>query len=494
MLTDLLFEAGRFVYTAAGRDRARDAPLGADRVVAGVGDRAARARRGARAFSEIGWWGHNLLILTLLNVLPLSKHFHIITGLPNVFFRKLEPLGALAKQDLENATSFGTSHIDQFTWKQVLDMYTCTECGRCSSNCPATMTGKPLAPRQLLLESARLPLRAPERAAQRQAAERRVAERRRRRRRRAAERPRAFGAEPDRRRQRHPRRGAVELQHLPRLRGGLPGDDRVRRQDRRHAPQPGPGGGALPRRADAHLQGHGDAVEPVGPRPGEARRVDRGARRRPLLADKPDAEYLYYVGCGGAFDDRNKKTTIAFAKILQKAGVDFAIMGKEELCNGDSARRLGNEYLYQSMAQMLVEVLQRLRREEDHRQLPALLQHLQQRVPAVRRHATRSIHAAELVKQLLEQRKIDAQDATASTASRSPTTTPATTAASTTCTTRRARSSRRSRATAPKEMERHGRTRHVLRRRRRPHVDRGGSRQARQPAPYRAGAGDAARA
>src|SRR5207248_11767471 len=68
------------------------------------------------------------------------------------YFKKLEPTGALSKQDLENATRYGTSHIDQFDWKQVLDMYSCTECGRCSSQCPATATGKPLAPRQLLLD------------------------------------------------------------------------------------------------------------------------------------------------------------------------------------------------------------------------------------------------------------------------------------------------------------------------------------------------------
>jgi Fe-S oxidoreductase len=77
----------------------------------------------------------------------------------------------------------------------------------------------------------------------------------------------------------------------------------------------------------------------------------------PTIADKPDAEYLYYVGCAGAFDDRNKKTTQAFAKLLKAAGVDFACLANEEPCNGDSARRLGNEYLYQSMAQMCVETM-----------------------------------------------------------------------------------------------------------------------------------------
>ena len=106
----------------------------------------------AAGVSNVAWWVHNLVVLAFLNLLPLSKHFHIITSVPNVFFKKLEPTGALAKQDLENATRFGSSHIDHFTWKQVLDMFTCTECGRCSSQCPATATGKPLAPRQLLLD------------------------------------------------------------------------------------------------------------------------------------------------------------------------------------------------------------------------------------------------------------------------------------------------------------------------------------------------------
>jgi Fe-S oxidoreductase len=76
----------------------------------------------------------------------------------------------------------------------------------------------------------------------------------------------------------------------------------------------------------------------------------------PLISERPNAEYLYYVGCAGAFDDRAKKTTIALVKLLKKAGVDFAILGNDEPCNGDTARRLGNEYLYQTMAQTAIEI------------------------------------------------------------------------------------------------------------------------------------------
>src|SRR5690606_19816098 len=97
--------------------------------------------------SNAAWWIHNGVILVFLNLLPGSKHFHIITAVPNVFFGKIEPKGRLAKVDFTvDEPRFGRSQPQQFTWKQTLDMYSCTECGRCSSMCPATATGKPLAP------------------------------------------------------------------------------------------------------------------------------------------------------------------------------------------------------------------------------------------------------------------------------------------------------------------------------------------------------------
>ena len=98
----------------------------------------------APTIAEVGFWMHNLIVLTFLNLLPLSKHIHIITAIPNVFFGSLRPRGALSKDDPEAP--------EKFTWKQVLDMYSCTECGRCSAVCPATASGSALAPRQLILD------------------------------------------------------------------------------------------------------------------------------------------------------------------------------------------------------------------------------------------------------------------------------------------------------------------------------------------------------
>jgi Fe-S oxidoreductase len=300
----------------------------------------------AATMSNVGWWIHNLIILVFVNLLPVSKHFHIITAVPNVFFKKLEPTGALSKQDLgENAISFGTSYINQFTWKQVLDMYSCTECGRCSSHCPATISGKSLAPRQLLLNlrdylyenqdtvlKAELP--SPEAA---------------------VEAPFTIGENVVGENLIHDDvlwactscRACEEA--CPVL---IEYVDKIVDM-RRHLVQE-------EARFPAELTRMFKAMETQGNPWG----VDASTRADwangldiPTLAEKPDAEYLFFVGCAGSFDDRNKRTTQALAKVLAAAEVDFAILGAEEPCNGETARRIGNEYLFQSMAEMAVETL-----------------------------------------------------------------------------------------------------------------------------------------
>lgn len=116
----------------------------------------------ARTLSEVGWWTHNLVVLSFLNLLPLSKHFHIITAVPNVFFGRLEPKSVPRTMGVDEARAAGVASLsgapggiaslDQFNWKQVLDMYSCTECGRCTAACPATASGTALAPRQFILD------------------------------------------------------------------------------------------------------------------------------------------------------------------------------------------------------------------------------------------------------------------------------------------------------------------------------------------------------
>nr|MBP9212631.1 (Fe-S)-binding protein [Bacteroidota bacterium] len=101
------------------------------------------------------WWAHIGLVLAFLNYLPYSKHLHVLTSIPNVFFASLKPKGALEPINLqdETLTKFGASDIEDLTWKQLLDGYTCTECGRCESVCPANLTGKPLSPRKIIVDT-----------------------------------------------------------------------------------------------------------------------------------------------------------------------------------------------------------------------------------------------------------------------------------------------------------------------------------------------------
>jgi len=386
MLAGLVYDGGRIVAQQNDLLVSREARWAPLSTLVGLG--LAMVGTGfALQASNVAWWVHNLVVLVFLDLLPPSKHFHIITAIPNIFFAKLEPKGQLSKQDLENDTRFGTSHIDQFTWKQVLDMFSCTECGRCSSNCPATATKKPLAPRQLLLD-----LRDYLYSHQDEIIEKRS-------------RPgNGDGAEP-------PEVGENIV-------GSVIHDDTLWACNtcraceeacppmieyvdkivdmRRHLVQEE---ARFPKELTRTFKNMETQSNPWG-LDSEKRFEWAEKMNVPTLADKPDAEFLYYVGCAGAFDDRNKKTTQAFARVLQKAGVDFVCLAREETCNGETARRLGNEYLYQTMAQMLIENLNTNKVRKIIVNCPHCFNTIKNEFPQFG-GSYEVIHAADLVRQLI---------------------------------------------------------------------------------------------
>jgi len=391
MMGGLLYDGGRMVYDASNPLVQSERQWQPFSTLLSMG----LARLGpadARFVSDAGWWLHNCVILMFLNLLPLSKHFHIITSLPNVFFLKTEPLGALSKMDLENATTFGTSYINQFTWKQVLDMYSCTECGRCSSHCPATMSGKELAPRQLLLnlrdylyerESDVLALQA----------------------------------------------GSSRGSEAVNVGDNIVGERLIHDEvlwactTCRACEEACP---VMIEYVDKIVDMRRHLVQEESRFPAELTRTFKGMETQsnpwgvdatqrdawaagldiPTMADKPDAEYLYYVGCAGSFDDRAKRTTQALAKILKAAGVDFAILGKEELCNGETARRIGNEYLFQTMAQACVESLNGYQVKKILTNCPHCFNTLKNEYPQFG-GTFEVVHATEFVKQLIAGGKIE---------------------------------------------------------------------------------------
>ncbi len=286
---------------------------------------------------EVAYWLHMATILGFLVYIPGSKHLHLLAAVPNVFLKPLEREKAIAKTDLENEEleTFGLGKVCELDWKHVLNLYACTECGRCEEQCPAAATGKPLSPKQVvhdiktdLLDQSDAVLSAN-----------------------------CESVKPI------VRDGApvtgdvlwscttcracedicpVNIEHLDfiiearkhqvLMEASFPPE--VQETFTNLENQANPWGFSAENRADW------------------CKDMDV-----PLMTDRPEADLLWFVGCAGSFDDRGKKISRALARVLLRAGVNFAILGPEEACNGDTARRAGNEYLAQMLMQQNAEVL-----------------------------------------------------------------------------------------------------------------------------------------
>jgi Fe-S oxidoreductase len=279
-------------------------------------------------------WIHLLTILGFLVYLPGSKHLHIGTAPINVWMAKDRPSGYLEPNriDLEAAEEdirFGVATQKDLSKKQMLDLFTCTECGRCQEACPAWATGKPLSPKLLIMD-----LR-----------DRVVAEA-------AGEvelQPLVPNAVIDQVVWDCVTCGAcvrecpVDIEHIDTivdLRRNL-----VMAESR------------FPQEAGAMLRGVENQENPWG-QPASAR-LDwtKDVEVRVLAEGDPAPEVLFWVGCAGAFDERAQQTTRSVVRLLQAAGVDIAVLGPREKCTGDPARRMGHEYLFQMLAEQNVETL-----------------------------------------------------------------------------------------------------------------------------------------
>ncbi len=292
------------------------------------------------AWNGVFLWGHSLIVLAFLVYLGYSKHLHIITAPFNVFFSSAasRPRGALKPVDVDfeemgDDDVIGAATITDLTWKGLLDTYTCTECGRCQSACPAWNTGKPLSPKLLVMELRdHLMAAGPGLVAARKAGT--ATEN-------TALNPDVLDDEvvwdcttcgacvyncP------------VDIEHIDHI------IDMRRNLVMMEARFPREMGGAL-----TNMENAGNPWgQPARARLDWAQGLDIPVVGRDVAPGEFDV--LFWVGCAGAFEDRNKKVVQSFARLMQRAGVRFAILGTSEGCNGDPARRLGHEYLYQTMA------------------------------------------------------------------------------------------------------------------------------------------------
>jgi Fe-S oxidoreductase len=276
-------------------------------------------------------WVHVLTILGFLAYLPHSKHLHIFVAAINVWFGRtraggrLEPLSFDDPDVPEEELRFGAGGAKDLTWKQVLDTFSCTECGRCQDACPAYATGKILSPK-LVIMGLRDAVFAQD-----------------------AEKPLVPDAVPAESVWDCVTCGAciqacpVSIEHVDHI-----------VDLRRHLVMVE---SSFPAEAEPMLRDVERASNPWGKPQSERADWAAGLDIKVLEPGDPAPEYLYWVGCASSFDERARKTARATAKLLRSAGVDFAILGPRESCTGDPARRIGNEYVFQSFAEQNVETL-----------------------------------------------------------------------------------------------------------------------------------------
>ncbi len=346
------------------------------------------------------WWiAHVLSFVVFLAILPITMLRHVFTSPINMYLRDkdrpkgaMKPMPNLMETELE---SFGASVVEDFTWKQLLDTDACTMCGRCTSVCPAHATGKPLDPREIVLKTGEVmaatgsPVVSPPIGTDAEI---------------------TVGANSL-----FERITAEEIWSCTSCKAcdeicpvNIEILDKILDMRRYLS--------LMESNFPAELGNAYRAMEnqgnPWGMNQGE--RGDWADGLDVTVVDPGDpltSEYLYWVGCAGSFDDKNKKVTQAMAKLLRRAGVDVAILGPSEMCTGDSARRSGNEYLFQMLAMPNIETLNGMGVKKVITQCPHCFNTLLNEYPQLGGHYE-VVHHTQLLEQLIADGRLDVSQAT----------------------------------------------------------------------------------
>ena len=388
MVTDLAFDAFRFALFSAS-----DPAIAHERAFAWAGSAIASATASLpeswlRTGYHVGYWLQLALVLSFLVILPLGEHFHIVTALPTLFLRRGKAANAVPYIDIERAMEqedvrLGAGTARDLTWKEGLDAFTCTECGRCKDACPAFAAGMPLSQkgvndaikqhlvraRREISSGATLPALVPDVVSDAtlwscttcgycEAA------------------------------------CPIELEHLPRF---------MRMRQHRVMID-----GAFPRELRAVFSAYEVQGNPWG-LPADTRGEWAAAAGVPVAQSAEDvaqADYLFYVGSAESFDARGQKIAAAFARVMRAAGVRIAILGARETSTGECVRRCGNEVLFQALAKQLVATFQEFGVRRIVTCDPHAFNSLRNEYPAVG-GSYEVVHHTELIAQLLAQGRLE---------------------------------------------------------------------------------------
>ncbi|WP_136810352.1 heterodisulfide reductase-related iron-sulfur binding cluster [Desulfosediminicola flagellatus] len=321
LLTGFVIEGSRMAVTELGTPVAAWSPVGhlLAQSISWMGEDS------LRLMHKLTWWFHLLLVMGFIALIPFTKFRHILTTSANYFFADRGPKGKLTSLDLEDedAETFGATSVAELTWKDIFDADACTLCKRCQDRCPAWATDKPLSPMKVVNQIGEVAFNTPDanlidtiskdvlwscttcRACQEicPASIEHVSK-------------------------------IVELRRsMVLMEGEFPGEEVMAAMEATEVNGNPLGIGYATR---------GDWAEEMGVK---------------TLAEDPDVDILYFVGCYGSFDKRNIAIAKSFVKLCQAAGVKVGILGKEEKCCGEPMRKMGNEYLYQSLAMENVELI-----------------------------------------------------------------------------------------------------------------------------------------
>lgn len=286
----------------------------------------------------VTWWIHYLIIIGFLVFILYSKHLHIMASPINIFFSSMRPKGILIPIDLEKAESYGVNRIEQFTWKQLLDLYACTQCGRCQNNCPAHLTGKPLNPKQVILDLKGY----------------------------------LFRDGPSLVKAKGKNLSSENINGGNMISEDVLWSCTTCRACQEQCP-------VLIEHIDKIIDMRRNLVLEQAKIPETIENILRCIESRghtcrgttvsrtewatglgvKLFSEGIKADLAYWVGCTAALEDRNIRVAVAMANILKVAGINFGILGHEETCCGEPARRMGNEYLFQIQAKKNIEILKK---------------------------------------------------------------------------------------------------------------------------------------